>query len=375
MMEKNQKRLSKLFLVIFVAAALLIGFSSTGAFAKAKNPLAVGSPQDLKNLFWVNWMAGFEEACKQLGLPTLAVDGQGQEATQLHGIEDAIVKGAKFLMVSPFGGVSGQTIVEQCDEAGVYVTMWSGMSPEDLPPAKYKHYTGWVTNYADPQGYLLAKELFKKLGGKGKIVALHGTPGGDHAEGRKRGMHEALKEFPGIKLLKEQTAYWRRQDALNLMADYLVTYPEIDGVVATNDEMGLGAIEAMRDANRMIPCTGLDAIEGALQAVRKGEMLFTINQDQYSAGALSAVFMYDHWKDFGKPKGNEKKPREGVVLMSELTKEDLPGWKSGKIGLHAIYKEDVTDKYIKEQGRPVVDWRLSSKAWCKENGVEYKGSF
>jgi ABC-type sugar transport system substrate-binding protein len=184
-----------------------------------------------------------------------------------------------------------------------------------------------------------------------------------------------LKKYPGIKLLKEQTANWRRQDALNLMADFLVTYPEIDGVVATNDEMGLGAIEAMRAANRMIPVTGLDAIDAALEAVRDGEMLFTINQDQYSAGALSAVFMYDHWKGFGKPKGNEKNPREGVVLMSELRKEHLPGWKSGKVGLHAIYKEDVTDEYIKNWGRPVVDWRLSSKAWCKDNGVEYKGFF
>ena len=95
MLNKSQIRLSKTYLVLFVALTLMVGFSSA-KIAEAKNPLAVGSPQDLKNLFWVNWMAGFEEASKQLGLPTLAVDGQGQEATQLHGIEDSIVKGANF---------------------------------------------------------------------------------------------------------------------------------------------------------------------------------------------------------------------------------------------------------------------------------------
>jgi ABC-type sugar transport system substrate-binding protein len=184
-----------------------------------------------------------------------------------------------------------------------------------------------------------------------------------------------MKKYPGIKLLKEQTAQWRRQDALNVMSDFLVAYPKIDGVLCTNDEMGLGAIEACRAAGKMVPVTGLDAIPEALEAVQKGEMVFTINQDQYSAGAMSVVFMYDQWKGFGKPKGNETPPRDSVILMANVKKGHIPGLEKGKVGTHAVFKEDITEEYIKTWGRPVVDWRLSSKAWCKENGVEYKGPF
>jgi ABC-type sugar transport system substrate-binding protein len=165
------------FLVGLMACAFAMSFAVTGAFAAEKIPLAVVSPQDLKNLFWFNWVEGYKEACKQLGMPSLAVDGQGEESAQLHGIEDTIVKGAKFLMVSPVGGVMCRTVIEKCEEAKVHSTVWSGMNPEQLPPDKFEYYTGWVSNYAIPQGHLLAEELFKKLGGKGKIVAIHGVPG------------------------------------------------------------------------------------------------------------------------------------------------------------------------------------------------------
>jgi hypothetical protein len=122
--------------------------------------------------------------------------------------------------------------------------------------------------------------------------------------------------------------------------------------------------------------TGLDGIPEALIAVRDGKMLFTMDQGQFDSAALCAVFMYDQYRGFGKPKGNEKNraPREGVVLMSELKKEHLAGWKEGLVGLRFVRQADVTPTYIKRP-TPVVDWRLSSKAWCKDNGKKYTGPF
>ena len=90
--------IKKKYVILALVLSLVLGFTCLNAYAQQKKILAVGSPQDSKNLFWKYWLAGFEDAGKQLGLEIAVVDGQGKEDVQLRGVEDAIVKGAKILL-------------------------------------------------------------------------------------------------------------------------------------------------------------------------------------------------------------------------------------------------------------------------------------
>jgi ABC-type sugar transport system substrate-binding protein len=177
MLRKRETKWSMRLVIGLVTVALVMGLGSAISFAKEKTPLAVAVPQDLKNLYWVNLLEGFKHACEALEIPYRIIDGQGKETVQMNGIEDAIVQGAKFVWFCPVGGVMARAVIEKCDEAQVYTTMWSGMAPEVLSPSKFEYYTCWISNYGEPQGYMLGEELFKVLGGKGQIVAIHGIPG------------------------------------------------------------------------------------------------------------------------------------------------------------------------------------------------------
>jgi len=176
-MHMVKRKYFKRFGVLMLALVTVMVLGSTSVFAAKEKLLGVASPQDSKNLFWKIWIAGFQDACKQLGIESMVVDGQGKEDIQLRGMEDAIVKGAKFLCYSPVGGTMGRSVAEKCEEAKVYNSTWCGIDPDQMPPSEFKYYTGFVTDSGEWEGYLLAKEFFKNIPKNAKIVAIHGVPG------------------------------------------------------------------------------------------------------------------------------------------------------------------------------------------------------
>ncbi len=90
-----------------------------------------------------------------------------------------------------------------------------------------------------------AVALFKAMKGTGTIVILEGTPKVMSSVQRTQGFNDALKEFPSVKLLTAQTASYARKPATEVMNGLLRKYPQIDGVLAANDPMALGALDAL----------------------------------------------------------------------------------------------------------------------------------
>jgi ABC-type sugar transport system substrate-binding protein len=166
-------------------------------------------------------------------------------------------------------------------------------------------------------------------------------------------------------------------EALKVMESYLTRFPHIDGAFVANDDMAIGAMAAIKESGRKIPVTGGDALPDALRAVKSGDMLATFTHGQYECGGLSLIFAYDCYYGYPPPKGNEPNPRDEVILMTYGKKEDFPGYKSGPIGARMIYKDDITEEIINNNWmwKPTIDWRQSSRHWCKENNVEWKGTW
>jgi len=134
-------------------------------------------------------------------------------------------------------------------------------------------------------GEMLAEAVCKKLGGKGNVVILEGPIGGSGQIDRTKGVQNVLKKYPDIKVLEMKTANWSRAEGLALMENWLTAHPgQINGIIGENDEMALGAIQALKSAKLPVKdfaIGGIDGVADALTAVKNGEM-FSILQDSTS---------------------------------------------------------------------------------------------
>jgi len=145
---------------------------------------------------------------------------------------------------------------------------------------------------------MAADFIAQALKGKGKVVMLIGIPGTSAARDRGAGFEAQLKKYPGIQLVAKQTANFNRAEGLKVMENLLQAYPDIDAVFAQNDEMALGAIEAIKAAKKLgkIIVVGFDAIPDALEAVKKGEMAATVAQQPGLMGELAVEKAVDYLK-------------------------------------------------------------------------------
>ena len=145
-------------------------------------------------------------------------------------------------------------------------------------------------------GYSQAKYLFDKLGGKGRVVILEGTAAAPTNRERVRGYKQALGETPGITLLASGSGNYQQTDAKRVMAGFLQTYPEIDAVLSANDSMALGALEALKEANRSTTVIGINGILPAVKKIESGDLLATVDFNMFKIGCTATTAAVRHLK-------------------------------------------------------------------------------
>ncbi|KQQ08746.1 substrate-binding domain-containing protein [Rathayibacter sp. Leaf296] len=162
--------------------------------------------------------------------------------------------------------------------------------------------------------------MAEKLGGSGKIVVLQGPLGQSAEVDRSQGIQNVLDENPGIEILAKDTANWKRDEAVNKMKNWISAFgDEITGVVAENDDMGLGALQALKEAGLDIPIVGIDGIEDGLDAVREGTFIGTNLQHgrvELAAGLAVAA----------RAAAGEDVEKEYVYKMPEIDADTVDGF-------------------------------------------------
>jgi ribose transport system substrate-binding protein len=138
-------------------------------------------------------------------------------------------------------------------------------------------------------GYAQAKYLFDKLDGKGRIVIIEGAAGAPTSRDRLRGNKQALAETPGITLLASASGNYQQPDAKRVMAGLLQTYPEIDAVLSANDSMALGALEALKEANRTATVIGINGIMPAIKKIESGELLASVDFNTFKISCIATM--------------------------------------------------------------------------------------
>jgi ribose transport system substrate-binding protein len=156
-----------------------------------------------------------------------------------------------------------------------------------------------------------------QLGGQGNIVILQGPLGQSGMTNRQKGIDNVLAKYPGITVLTADTANWKRDEAVNKMKNWISAYgDQINGVVSQNDDMGLGALQALKEAGKTVPIVGIDGIEDGLKAVESGEFIGTMLQNgtvELSSGLAVAA----------KIAKKESVNANPVYIMPKITKENV----------------------------------------------------
>lgn len=269
------------WLVVFIIILSLSAFS-----------IKIGlSLSTLNNPFFVELRNGALQEAVNQGVDIVVVDAQDKPYKQLNDIEDLIQQKVDFIIVNPTDSDAIVTAVEEANDAGIPVITVDRASNGGKV----------VLHIASDNvagGAMAADYIAKLLNGKGNVVELVGIPGTSAARDRGLGFETELKKYPGLKLIAKQTANFNRAEGLSVMENLLQAYPNIDAVFAQNDEMALGAVEAIKSEGKLgkIVVVGFDAIPDAVNAVKNGEMAATVAQQPSLMGELAVKKAVEYLK-------------------------------------------------------------------------------
>src|SRR5215213_9056744 len=290
--------------------ALLLGASAISLGSHAGRPLrAADNVEILASLpnmafpFFVHMMKAIHaEADKLGGVTIVESDGQGASPKQTADVETALVRGVKGIVISPNEVDAMAPAISGAVEAGV---------PVVTIDRRVENVEGILAHVGadNVKGGEAQGELVMKLYPNGaKVVNLQGQPGASPAIDRNKGLHNVIDQHKDkFQLVAEQTALFARDQGLSVTESLLAGMAEPpDVIVAANDDMALGALEAVKARNLQdkVKIIGFDALPEALAAVRDGQLAGTVEQFPGGQSRKAMQIMVEYLKSDTPPESN-----------------------------------------------------------------------
>ncbi len=246
-----------------LAAALSIGLtactttsSSSGGTQqplKKEDLVLVASVINTTNPYMASMIEGSKALSEKLGIPLKIVDSQGSSQTEISQIQSILAQGKKaIVMVNTVASSDAPPIVNAVKAAGGYVVIWWN-KPDNLEPwtvgnnfVAFQKYSGVES------GQCNGKSIGDALGpAGGGVIMLPGVQDSTTSQTRVAGFKDALKAYPSVKVLEERPANWDQQKGFQETQTMLAKYgDQVKAIWAADDAMMLGAIEAVKQANR-----------------------------------------------------------------------------------------------------------------------------
>lgn len=270
-----------LVLVAFSVSALLAGCGGTKQEPAAKKPVIGLSISTLNNPFFVDLRDGAKAAADANGMELVVMDAQDDASKQLANIENLIQQKVSVIIVNPVDSKAIVAAIEAANKANIpVITVDRGAAGGQVVSA--------IASDNVAGGKMAGQFIVDKLGGKGKIVELEGIPGSSAANDRGKGFNEAAKAASGLTVVAKQPADFDRAKGMKVMENILQANPEINAVFAHNDEMALGALEAIKSSKRTgVIVVGFDATADAVKAVNDGTLQATVAQKPKDMGKIA----------------------------------------------------------------------------------------
>lgn len=313
----------KTYVALLVAILLCVPVNA------GEKPLFGLSFPTLISVFFNTLDEHVKEKAKELDVNVVSIEANNEVSRQLSVLEDMRTKGVKGILLVPTETEAVIPGVESLNEAKIPVVTIDRRLAEEAHHVEVLAHVGADNVLGGQKAAHFIVDHITRLKGKpeGTVIELYGLVGAGPAIDRSSGFQEVMEKYPGI-TVKTQTASFYRVDAMKVMEDFIMSTPEIDGVFAANDEMALGAIEAMEASGKFdfskVVTVGFDTIQDALKSISEGRMTATIEQYPGRQASIGFEVMVDYVV-------HGKTPENKLILLDPIviTKNNLDAAETG----------------------------------------------
>ena len=269
-MKKIVSMAIMLCMMFCLAGCNAITIDGEGEAAESAGNGSIGlSVSTLNNPFFVSLAEGAEEAEEKAGVKLAVADAGDDSAKQQNDIEDLISRNVSVLIVNPVDSDAVAPAVQNAVSLGIKVIsvdrVVNGVDVDCQIASDNVAGAKVATEY-----------LIEQIGEGAKVAELQGVPGASATIDRGAGFHEAADEV--LDVAASQSANFERAEGMSVMENILQSEPELKGVFAHNDEMALGALQAIAASKKDIKVVGFDATDDAVNEVKAGKMTATVAQ-------------------------------------------------------------------------------------------------
>ncbi len=269
-MKKIVSMAIMLCMMFCLAGCNAITIDGEGEAAENAGNGSIGlSVSTLNNPFFVSLAEGAEEAAEKAGVKLAVADAGDDSAKQQNDIEDLISRNVSVLIVNPVDSDAVAPAVQNAVSLGIKVIsvdrVVNGVDVDCQIASDNVAGAKVATEY-----------LIEQIGEGAKVAELQGVPGASATIDRGAGFHEAADEV--LDVAASQSANFERAEGMSVMENILQSEPELKGVFAHNDEMALGALQAIAASKKDIKVVGFDATDDAVNEVKAGKMTATVAQ-------------------------------------------------------------------------------------------------
>ena len=302
----------RLLALVYLSALALPALAA----AAVKKPVVGFVVKTLNNPFFIEMQHGAEVAAKDAGFELImqAAEREIDVERQMQIVENLIQRKVDVLIIVPSGSREIIPVIVKANKAGIPVlTVDTRVDADALAAGKGKIVT-FIGSDNFEGGKLAGKFVVEKTRGKASVGLLEGIAGHESGDARLRGFKEGIKAAAGVKITASQTANWERDQGYSVFQNMLLANPGIDTLFAANDQMALGAVEAIAAANKTgkIAVIGFDATDDARAAIKQGAMTASVAQSPAAMGSMAI-------KAAAKALAHETVPAE-IAVPVELVK-------------------------------------------------------
>ncbi|MCB2202824.1 sugar ABC transporter substrate-binding protein [bacterium] len=269
------------------------------------------------NPFLLKSIEGAMKAGVDTGVEVVSLSPARQDSLedQVKLIEDAIQQGVQGIVLHPIDSNGIMPVIRKCDEAGIPVAVIG-------TPATNETFMRTGVDYTET-GRTIGTLVADKIEGTGKVIILEGPPGAQNAQERLAGIQEALSNYPDIEIVASQTTNFKRIEGLQVTENLLQKYPDVDAIIAANDESTLGALQALKAAGiEGVVLGSFDGNQDASAAIQDGDIYATYNVDPFGSTYLATVYIV-MWLNDGTMPPKYFVPFPSVLQDPVITQDNI----------------------------------------------------
>jgi ribose transport system substrate-binding protein len=295
---------------LLMPAALVV---PAPAVAQQKITIGVSLAQD-DNPFYIAMLRGIRARAQELGWEVATVSANEDKVKQINGVQDLVARGVKGVLISPIDAVGVNAAYDAAKAGNVPIV---SVARGSTSPNQTLH----VAMDEKQIGRDIAEWTAKAIGGEGKVAMLLGPSGAPTFRNLGDGYTEVMAKHPKIQIAIRHDGPLTRERGVKQTEDALVANPDLKAIYTANDDVALGAMQAVLAANKQTIVTGMNGVPPALRAVKEGKLAMTIELNPVLWGRLGVDVLATYLK------GEKVEPRvfiKHVIIDKANIDEKLP---------------------------------------------------